>query len=238
MYTVRGTLDADSLINQLRPAVRRAASQLMARLPPSVDVDDLVQAGMIALFDSLKRFDPASDIQFETFAMQRVRGAMLDELRSYDWIPRSVRKNQRTIDQAIRAVEQREQRSATEREVAEEQGLSLEDYHQLLGDSRGAQLVYIDDLGADDSDEGYVERTVSSDQPTPLDRVNDSRFRVALVAAIKELPEREALMMSLYYEQDLNLKEIGAVLGVTESRVSQLHGQAVARIRSKLADWL
>lgn len=238
MYTVRGTLDADSLINKLRPAVRRAASQLMARLPPSVDVDDLVQAGMIALFDSLKRFDPASDIQFETFAMQRVRGAMLDELRSYDWIPRSVRKNQRSIDQAIRTVEQREQRSATEREVAEELGISLEEYHQLLGESRGAQLVYIDDLGSDDSDEGYVERTVSSDQPTPLDRVNDSRFRVALVAAIKELPEREALMMSLYYEQDLNLKEIGAVLGVTESRVSQIHGQAVARIRSKLADWL
>ena len=238
MYTVRGTLDADSLINKLRPAVRRVASQLMARLPPSVDVDDLVQAGMIALFDSLKRFDPASDIQFETFAMQRVRGAMLDELRSYDWIPRSVRKNQRSIDQAIRAVEQREQRSATEREIADELGISLEDYHQLLGESRGAQLVYIDDLGAEDSDEGYVERTVSSDQPTPLDRVNDSRFRVALVAAIKELPEREALMMSLYYEQDLNLKEIGAVLGVTESRVSQMHGQAVARIRSKLSDWL
>ncbi len=238
MYTDRGTLDAESLINKLRPAVRRAASQLMARLPPSVDVDDLVQAGMIALFESLKRFDPASDIQFETFAMQRVRGAMLDELRSYDWIPRSVRKNQRSIDQAIRAVEQREQRSATEREVAEELGISLDDYHQLLGESRGAQLVYIDDLGADDSDEGYVERTVSSDQPTPLDRVNDNRFRVALVAAIKDLPEREALMMSLYYEQDLNLKEIGAVLGVTESRVSQIHGQAVARIRSKLADWL
>ena len=238
MYTVRGTLDADSLINKLRPAVRRAASQLMARLPPSVDVDDLVQAGMIALFDSLKRFDPASDIQFETFAMQRVRGAMLDELRSYDWIPRSVRKNQRSIDQAIRAVEQREQRSATEREIADELGISLEDYHQLLGESRGAQLVYIDDLGAEDSDEGYVERTVSSDQPSPLDRVNDSRFRVALVAAIKELPEREALMMSLYYEQDLNLKEIGAVLGVSESRVSQMHGQAVARIRSKLMDWL
>lgn len=238
MYTDRGTLDAESLINKLRPAVRRAASQLMARLPPSVDVDDLVQAGMIALFESLKRFDPASDIQFETFAMQRVRGAMLDELRSYDWIPRSVRKNQRSIDQAIRAVEQREQRSATEREVAVELGISLDDYHQLLGESRGAQLVYIDDLGAEDSDEGYVERTVSSDQPTPLDRVNDSRFRVALVAAIKDLPEREALMMSLYYEQDLNLKEIGAVLGVTESRVSQIHGQAVARIRSKLADWL
>lgn len=238
MYTARGTLDADSLINKLRPAVRRAASQLMARLPPSVDVDDLVQAGMIALFDSLKRFDPASDVQFETFAMQRVRGAMLDELRSYDWIPRSVRKNQRSIDQAIRAVEQREQRSATEREVAEELGLSLEDYHQLLGESRGAQLVYIDDLGADDSDEGYVERSVAADEPTPLERVNDGRFRVALVAAIKDLPEREALMMSLYYEQDLNLKEIGAVLGVTESRVSQLHGQAVARIRSKLADWL
>ncbi len=238
MYTARGTLDAESLINKLRPAVRRAASQLMARLPPSVDVDDLVQAGMIALFDSLKRFDPASDNQFETFAMQRVRGAMLDELRSYDWFPRSVRKNQRNIDKAIRAVEQREQRSATEREVAEELGITLEEYHQLLGETRGTQLVYIDDLGAEDSDEGYVERTISSEQPTPLDRVNDSHFREALIGAIRDLPEREALMMSLYYEQDLNLKEIGAVLGVTESRVSQIHGQAVARIRSKLADWL
>ena len=118
MYTVRGTLDAESMIDKLRPSVRRAASQLMARLPPSVDVDDLVQAGMIALFDSIKRFDPASDFQFETFAMQRVRGAMLDELRSYDWFPRSVRRNQRNIDRAIRAVEQREQRSATEREIA------------------------------------------------------------------------------------------------------------------------
>ena len=238
MYTVRGTLDTDSVINKLRPAVRRAASQLMARLPPSVDVDDLVQAGMIALFDSLKRFDPASDFQFETFAMQRVRGAMLDELRSYDWFPRSVRKNQRSIDQAIRTVEQREQRSATEREVADELGISLDEYHQLLGEARGTQLVYIDDLGAEDSDEGYIERNVSSEQPTPLDRVNDSRFRDALVATIRDLPEREALMMSLYYEQDLNLKEIGAVLGVTESRVSQIHGQAVARIRSKLTDWL
>ena len=238
MYTVRGTLDAESMLDKLRPAVRRAASQLMARLPPSVDVDDLVQAGMIALFDSIKRFDPSSDIQFETFAMQRVRGAMLDELRSYDWFPRSVRRNQRSIDRAIRTVEQREQRSATEREVAEELGLSLAAYHQLLGETRGTQLVYIDDLGAEDSDEGYVERTVSADQPSPLERVNDHRFREALIGAIRELPEREALMMSLYYEQELNLKEIGAVLGVTESRVSQIHGQAVARIRSKLADWL
>lgn len=238
MYTAQGTLEAEDVINRLKPSVRRAASQLMSRLPPSVDVEDLIQVGTIALVDALKRFDPANEVQFETFAMQRVRGAMLDELRSYDWMPRSVRRNQRTIDQAIRTVQQREQRSATDAEIADELGLPLEDYHQLLSESRGTQLVYMDDLGGDDSEEGYVERMVSADEPTPLDRLADSRFRSALIAAIGDLPEREALMMSLYYEQDLNLKEIGAILGVTESRVSQMHSQAVARIRSKLGDWL
>lgn len=238
MYTARGTLEPDGVISSLRPAVRRAASQLMARLPPSVDVNDLVQAGMIALFDAMGRFDPATDVQFETFAMQRVRGAMLDELRSYDWMPRSVRKSQRTIDQAIRTVEQREQRSATEREVADVLGVSLDEYQRMLGEARGTQLVYMDDVGDDDGEEGFVERNLAADRPTPLDRLQDSRFRSALVASIKELPEREGLVMSLYYEQDLNLKEIGAVLGVTESRVSQIHSQAVARIRSHLTDWL
>lgn len=238
MYTARGTLEPEHELARLRPAVRRAASHLMTRLPPSVDVDDLVQAGMIALFDSLSRYDPASEVQFETFAMQRVRGAMLDELRSYDWIPRSVRKSQRTIDQAIRTVEQREQRSPTEREVAAELGVPLAEYQRLLAEARSTQLVYLDDMGDDDGDESYAERAFAADKPTPLERLQDSRFRTALVASIKELPEREALMMSLYYEQELNLKEIGAVLGVSESRVSQMHSQAVARIRSKLSDWL
>ncbi len=239
MYTPRGTLEADTVLARLRPAVRRAATQLMARLPPSVELDDLVQAGMIALFDSMSRYDAACDVQFETFAMQRVRGAMLDELRSSDWMPRSVRRSQRRIDQAIRTVEQREQRGATEREIAAELGVSLDEYQQMLGEARSTQLVYLEDLGGDaDGDEGYAERTVASDRPAPLDRLQDSEFRAALVDAIKELPEREALVMSLYYEQDLNLKEIGAVLGVSESRISQIHSQAVARIRSKLTDWL
>jgi RNA polymerase sigma factor for flagellar operon FliA len=153
-------------------------------------------------------------------------------------MPRSLRKSQRTIDQAIRTVEQREQRSATEREVADVLGVSLDEYQRMLGEARGAQLVYLDDVGGDDGEEGFVERNLADDSPTPLDRLQDSRFRSALVASIKELPEREALVMSLYYEQDLNLKEIGVVLGVTESRVSQIHSQAVARIRSRLTDWL
>lgn len=238
MYTAQGTLQRDDLIERSRPMVRRIANQMMARLPASVDVEDLVQAGMMGLFDAIGRYDAASGAQFETFASQRVRGAMLDELRANDWMPRSVRKSQRTIEQAIRKVEQREHRPATEAEIAAELGLPLADYQQMLGDARGGQLIYLDEMGGGDADEGYLERNHPSTEPTPLDHVQDVRFRKALIEAIQELPERERLMMSLYYEQDLNLKEIGAVLGVTESRVSQLHSQSVSRIRTRLRSWL
>ena len=237
MYNAQGTLERDDVIHRMRPAVRRLAHQFMARLPASVEVDDLVQAGMIGLFDAMSRYDPACGVQFETFAMQRARGAMLDELRSYDWLPRSVRRNQRSIDDAIRQVEQREQRSATEREIAEAMGVPLAEYQQMLSDARGTQIIPMDDFAGDD-EENFVERSHAAGDPTPLETLNDTRFREALIRVIGELPERERLLMSLYYEQDMNLKEIGLVLGVTESRVSQLHTQAVARIRSRLGDWL
>jgi RNA polymerase sigma factor for flagellar operon FliA len=219
--------------------VRRVASQLAARLPANVELDDLVQAGMIGLVDALSRYESGQGAQFETFAMQRVRGAMLDELRGADWLPRSVRRNQRTIEAAIHRAEQRLGHSPAEAEIAAELGMPLADYQQLLGEARGAQLVHLEDIGggaAEDGDE-YLERYLPPQADEPMSIFGDERFRHALADAIEQLPERERFVMGMYYEQDMNLKEIGAVLGVTESRVSQLHSQAVARLRTRLADW-
>lgn len=234
LYTPRGTLDRRSEVQRYAPMVRRLAAQMIARLPANVEMDDLVQAGMIGLMDALSRYEAGHGAQFETFAMQRVRGAMIDELRSGDWLPRSVRRNQRSIDGATHAVEQRLQRPATETEVAAELGVTLAAYQQMLGDAHGGQLLYLDELGGSDSEDGFLERHVAAEAGDPLKTLGDDRFRAALVAAIEALPEREKQVMSMYYEHDMNLKEIGAVLGVTESRVCQLHSQAVSRLRTKL----
>lgn len=237
MYTAQGTLDREAAIERYGPMVRRAASQLAAKLPANVELDDLAQAGMIGLFDAMTRFEAGQGAQFETFAMQRVRGAMLDELRSADWLPRSVRRNQRAIERAIRAAEQRLRRAPGEAEIAAELGVELREYQQMLADARGAQLVHLDDFGDDDGEEGFLDRNVPAGAPDPSAVLGDSRFRHALVDAIERLPERERLVMGMYYEQEMNLKEIGAVLGVTESRISQIHSQAVARLRAQLAGW-
>ncbi|HRO58270.1 MAG TPA: RNA polymerase sigma factor FliA [Burkholderiaceae bacterium] len=237
MYTAHGTLDRQAAIEQYGPMVRRAASQLVSRLPANVELDDLVQAGMIGLFDAMTRYSSGHGAQFETFAMQRVRGAMLDELRSSDWLPRSVRRNQRAIEGAIRRAEQRVQRSPSENEIAAELGMSLADYQSMLGDARGAQLVHLEDFGGGDGDEDVLDRQLPAAAGEPSEIFGEQRFRQALVAAIEGLPERERLVMGMYYEQDMNLKEIGAVLGVTESRVSQLHSQAVARLRTQMKSW-
>ena len=237
MYTSQGTLDRKTTIERYGPMVRRVAAQMVARLPSNVEMDDLVQAGMIGLMDAMTRYESAQGAQFETFAMQRVRGAMLDELRGADWLPRSVRKNQRAIEQAVRALQGRLKRAPTEAEIAAQLKLSLADYQAMLGEARGAQLVYLDDLGGEGED-GFLDRYVADDDDAgPADMLRDPRFRRALIEAIEELPERERYLMGMYYEQDMNLKEIGAVLGVTESRVCQLHSQAVARLRARLKDW-
>ena len=238
MYTPRGTLDRDSVIERYGKMVRRVAVQMAARLPSSIELDDLIQAGLIGLVDAVSRVDAAMGVQFDTFAMQRVRGAMLDELRNADWMPRSVRKSQRSIEQALHAVEQRVGRSAQEREIADELQVPLEEYQRLLSSAKGSQLLYFEDSGSEDDDEGRIEQMLPDDSPTPDRRLEDARFRESLVAAIDGLPEREKLLMNLYYVEELTLKEIGEVLGVTESRVSQLHSQAVARLRSKLGDWM
>ncbi len=236
-YTAKGRLDVNGMLRQYSPLVRRLAHQMMAKLPANVEVDDLIQVGMIGLADALSRFDPAQGVQIETFATQRIRGAMLDELRGADWLSRGSRKQQRDIESAVHRLEQRLGRAPHESEIAAEMGLSLPDYQDMLGKVRGTQLIYLEDMSGDEGDQDYLDRHVADSGSDPLSLLQDDRMRHALVEAIKKLPEREQLVMSLYYEEDMNLKEIAAVLGVTESRVCQLHSQSIARLRVKLREW-
>ncbi len=232
--------DVNAMLKQYTPLVRRLAHQMIARLPANVEIDDLIQVGMIGLHDALGRFDAAQGVQFETFATQRIRGAMLDELRSGDWMSRGDRKQQRQIENAVHKLEQLHGRAPTESEIARELGLSLADYQEALMRVRGTQLVHLEDMaGRDGEGEGddFLDRHVADAASDPLALLNDRRMRQALVDAIKLLPEREQYVMSMYYEHDMNLKEIAAVLKVTESRVCQLHSQSIARLRAKLRAW-
>ncbi len=237
MYTAKGQLDTGALLKQYSPLVRRLAHQMIAKLPANVELDDLIQVGMIGLSDALSRFDANQGVQFETFATQRIRGAMLDELRGSDWMSRGDRRQQRAIETAVHKLEQRLGRAPNETEIAKEMELTLPEYQQLLGKVRGTQLIYLEDMSGDDGDEDYLDRHVADEDANPLGRLQDQRMREALVEAIKNLPEREQFVMSMYYEQDMNLKEIAAVLGVTESRVCQLHSQSIARLRTRLREW-
>jgi len=228
----------DSLV-QYAPLVRKLALQLLARLPASVQLDDLIQAGMIGLLDAIRRYQESPDAQFETYATARIRGAMLDELRSQDWLPRSVRSKSRRIETAIQRQEQARMRPPTESEIADELGLPLTEYREMLADAQGIQIVHYEDFSRDgDAGDGNWQDLASGerDQGTPLDSLLAGDLRRALIAAIDALPEREKLLMSLCYEQGLNLKEIGAVLNVTEARVCQLRSQATARIRAYLKE--
>ncbi|WKB54479.1 RNA polymerase sigma factor FliA [Eleftheria terrae] len=237
MYTAKGRLDLNTMLKQYSPLVRRLAHQMIAKLPANVEIDDLIQVGMIGLNDALSRFDAGQGVQFETFATQRIRGAMLDELRGADWMSRGTRKQQRTIEAAVHRLEQKLGRPPQESEIAKELGVTLGDYQDMLNKVRGTQLVYLEDMGSDSSEDDYLDRHVGDKDADPLSQLNDYRLRSALVEAIKGLPEREQYVMSMYYEQDMNLKEIAAVLGVTESRVCQLHSQSIARLRVKLREW-
>ena len=230
-------MDKDALVRTHLPLVKRIAYHLMSRLPASVEADDLIQAGLIGLLDAVDRFDDGQGAHFETYATQRVRGAMLDELRDSDWASRTMRKASRQIENAIHALQQRLKRPPTEQEIAGELGIGIQDYFELLNDTRGAQLVYYEDLYASDNDD-FLERFVDELASGPFEMISDRNFKKALTQAVVELPDREKMLMGMYYEQEMNFKEIGAVLGVSESRVCQLHGQAIARLRGFLRDWI
>lgn len=233
MYTATGLSDKEQCLKEYAPLVKRIAHHMMAKLPSSVEVNDIIQAGMMGLLDAAGRYDELRGAQFETYAAQRIRGAMLDELRSADWLPRSLRRDMRRIESTISKLQQKLGRPPSEGEIAKEMGIPLAEYQDMLGESRGAQLIYYEDFH-DEGDEDFFERHDFAEDADPLDLIQDARFRTALIKAIEDLPERERMMMGMHYEQDMNLREIGEVLGVSESRVCQLHSQAVARLRTYL----
>src|SRR5581483_8237178 len=229
--------DADQLVRKHAPLVRRIAYHLMGRLPPSVDVGDLMQAGMIGLLEAARNFTTDRAASFETYAGIRIRGAMLDELRRTDWTPRSVHRKVREVAEVVRQIENETGADADSAEVMKRLGMSAEEYHQVLSDATSARLL---SLTAPDDGEGGERGAldvVDHDSLGSQDSFEQDGLREALAEAIGTLPKREQLVMSLYYEQELNLKEIGLVLGVTESRVCQIHGQALVRLRARMGDW-
>lgn len=234
LYKRNNQSAADQLVREQTPLVKRIALHLLGRLPDSVQLDDLMQAGMIGLLEAAAKYDPSRGASFETYAGIRIRGAIVDEIRRGDWVPRSVHRNARRIAEAIRKVEEREGRDAQDREVAAELGMEMDDYYSCLSDASTGRLFSLDEM----EEAGETPTIVSdSDDADPLGALQSSNFRQGLAEAIENLPERERLVLSLYYQEELNLKEIGAVLGVSESRISQIHSQAALRLRGRLSDW-
>jgi len=233
MYTAKGNLDREQLVLKYAPLVKRIAYHLMAKLPASVHADDIIQNGMLGLMDAIGRYEEGLGAQFETYAVQRIRGAMLDGLRENDWLPRSLRRDMRKIEAAINSLEQQFGRQPTEGELAKTLDMSLAEYQKMLQDARGHQLIYLEDFGGD-GDEDYLDRHLPSNAADPLTALLDKNMRDVLIKAIEDLPDREKTVMGLYYERELNLREIGEILGVSESRVCQMHSQAISRMRARL----
>ena len=231
--------DLDDLVNKHAGLVKRIAYHLMNRLPPSVQSEDLIQAGMMGLLEAGRNYDSNQGASFETYAGIRIRGAMLDEIRRSDWTPRSVHRKARMVADAMRDIENAEGRDARDVEVAETLNISLDDYHSILKDASGSRIFSFDELVALGEVENQADAlSVSADSQTPDDGLERDDFKKALASAISGLPERERLVVALYYDEELNLREIGQVLGVSESRVCQIHSQAAMRLRSRMSSWL
>jgi RNA polymerase sigma factor for flagellar operon FliA len=230
-YNVAGAArsEGDALVTRHAELVKRIAYHLAGRLPPSVDVADLIQAGMLGLLEAASNYAANRGASFETYAGIRIRGAMIDALRKLDWAPRSVHRKARAVAAAIREIEKETGRDAKDGEIAKKMGVDLQEYHSIVQDASSCRLASLDDAAA--------TAMTPDDSADPFREVADEGFRASLAQSIDALPERERLVMSLYYSDGLNLKEIGAVLKVTESRVCQLHGQALVRLKARLAEW-
>ncbi len=224
--------DQDSLVERYAPLVKRIAIHLKGRLPETVQLDDLVQSGLIGLLEAVRNYDHSHGASFETYASIRIRGAMLDEVRRNDWVPRSVHRRARELAAAVKAIEARCGRHAQDSEIAEELGLSLDEYFRLLQEISGNRVLSFDELGQED--ESGLEQ-VACTGPGVVDTLEREQMHGVLSDCIEQLPERERLVMSLYYGDEMNLKEIGQVLGVSESRVCQIHSQALVRLKARMA---
>lgn len=227
------TVSSDDLISRYAPLVQRIAYHLKARLPDSVMIEDLLQSGMMGLLEAASKYNDSKGASFETYAGIRIRGAMIDEIRKGDWVPRSVHKNARMVAQAIAEIEQNTGQPATDQQIADYLEISVEKYHSILKDAANGHIMAFEDLGV--TEENFTEVKASSNEP--FQGIQDHRFKESLTQAIETLPEREKLVLALYYDEELNLKEIGEVLGVSESRVSQIHSQAMVRLKSRMSDW-
>lgn len=225
----------DELVTQFAPLVKRIAYHLKARLPATIMVDDLLQAGMIGLLEASRKYDASQGASFETYAGIRIRGSMLDELRRNDWAPKSVHRKVRDISGAIREIEHREGRDARDEEVIDMLGISQDEYYKTLQDISTHRVLNWEELGIDDDAFGH---SLADNKPGVQDQLEKQNFQNNLSEAIASLPEREKMIVSLYYESELNLREIGSVLNVSESRISQLLSQAHIRLRSRMRDWI
>lgn len=226
----------DEIVVEYAPLVRFIAQKIASRLPANIELDDLISCGVIGLMDAISKFDSSRDNKFKTYAEFRIRGAILDELRSQDWVPRSVREKSKQLERAYAKLEREFGRPATDDEMCNELECSLEDFHEMLNKSKSVSLLNIDDSATFNKGDkklmmGLLEHRRSSN---PFAAVNYKRAQNLIKEGIKSLPEKQRLVLSLYYFEDLNLKEIGQVLDVTESRVSQLHTQAIMKLKAKL----
>lgn len=234
IYEETQTQAKDELVTRYAPLVKRIAYHLMSRLPPSVLADDMIQAGMIGLLEASRNYDANQGASFETYAGIRIRGAMLDEIRKSDWAPRTLHRKVREVSEAIRQIEAEEGRDARDAEVAERMGITITAYHQILQDASGHKVFSLEDMtaGSDTISTGMSEEITG-----PLDALEVDEFKRSLAKSVAGLPERERLVMSLYYDEELNLREIGEVLNVSESRVCQIHSQALMRLKARMSEW-
>ena len=229
----------DKLIMEYAPLIKFIAQKIAVRLPANIELDDLISSGVIGLMDAIEKYDPTRDNKFKTYAEFRIRGSILDELRAQDWVPRSVRDKAKMLDRALIELEAGLGRSATDDEIAERLGCSLEDFYDLLNQVKPVSVLSIDDAAtfSNVDKKSILNLLESCKLSNPFNQLNMKSVKEIVATAIEELPERQRLVLSLYYYEDLNLKEIGRVLRVTESRVSQLHAQANSRLRAKLTQY-
>ena len=225
------------IINEFAPLIKYIASRIAIRLPPHIDLNDLINAGVIGLIDAIEKFDAGKQIKFKTYAEFRIRGAILDELRSMDWVPRSVRQKARKVEDAYSRLEYNLGRPASDDEVAREMNVDMDAFHRLLSDTASVSLLSLDDLGEDDTDlskRNLLEFIIQDDKDWPSHKIRYAEVSTMVAKAIQSLPEKERMVISLYYYDELTMKEIGHVLKFTESRVSQIHTKAILRLRSKM----
>lgn len=229
------TLKEEDVVELYASLVKRIAHHMATRLPPSIQFDDLVQAGLIGLLEAARNFEEGHNASFETYAGIRIRGAMLDEIRKNDWAPRSVQRKARMVSEAVRSIEREQGRDARAQEIAEKLGLSVDDYFQMLQDASGQRVLSLEEPVVG---EEVLGDTISDSRPGILDGLHEEDIVNHLASAISGLPERERLVMALYYVEEFNLREIGSVIGLSESRICQIHNQANLRLRARLEDFL